>query len=89
MSTDDGADRDAPAGSKSRSLWLVQQLREHRAELFYVAISIARLVRDVERDNAWQATGAVSFEDFCLNAFGMTAIELEQVLGSLTTTTIA
>jgi len=62
---DEVGDKDAPAGSRSRSLWLVGQACLARDAVDSEAKHLAWMLARLEEERAWLALDAPSFEELC------------------------
>ncbi len=79
---DEVGERDAPAGSRSWALWLINQAKLRRDELERDASSLRRLIAKMQKHEAWKALGIPSFDMLCTTELQLSAEEVASVLKS-------
>jgi hypothetical protein len=77
---DEVGERDAPAGSRSWALWLINQAKLRRDELERDASSLRRLIAKMQKHEAWKALGISSFDMLCITQLQLSAEEVASVL---------
>jgi len=77
---DEVGERDAPAGSRSWALWLINQAKLRRDELERDASSLRRLIAKMQKHEAWKALGIPSFDMLCITQLQLSAEEVASVL---------
>ncbi len=74
---DEVGDRDAPVGSRSWAVWVINQASLRRDELERDASSLRRLIAKMQKHEAWKALGYCSLTDL-LNSRGIDVGKLER-----------
>ena len=76
---DEVGDPDAPAGSRSRSLWLVSEARLVRGRIQNSAKDLALVLSRLEEERAWEALNAPSYEALCEREISLDRAQVEAI----------
>lgn len=62
LSLDELGDRDAPAGSRARAIWLIGRASELRHQVSFDVKRLQNILRDLEQERSWEPFGLLSFD---------------------------
>ena len=79
---DEVGDRDAPAGSRPWSVWIIGQAKLQRSRLDHDAYLMRDLIDRIRRHEAWRALGSDSLESLCRRDLRLDPEQVDAVLAA-------